>query len=431
VKKAIKAQAAVLTAVLYVLSPALTVPQAVQAQDATTGGVQQQLTLSETLSANRNLGLDPGNSETSLQERSQVSYTYRTETRTQSFSLNATGLVRGVYREDLDPEISFEPQVALRYTRTGASSALTLDASGSLSNVAYVNPLTDFLDADGNLVLPEDFDEIAGTGTRQDLSFGANLRLREDAPFGITLGARFNDLSYRDVSSADLVDSRTLNLSAGGRFDITEVMQANVTLGYRAYTSDGNGDTENLDLSGGVLITQPAGTLGLSFSLANINTDTPRAGVQVSRTLDLPNGKLSGSLGLSGRGADNDLLLTGNLGWSQELPNGGLNAQLNRSIGQDADGDEEVVTSLSLGGSYQLSPQGTVSLTAAYAQSEATASGDTTGLASLNASYAHALTEDWSLSAGASLRNRTSTGLADANSAGLSLTLERTFLAQR
>ncbi len=54
--------------------------------------------------------------------------------------------------------------------------------------------------------------------------------------------------------------------------------------------------------------------------------------------------------------------MTGALNWRQELANGSLSARLSRSVANDTDNEETLVTSLSLGMTQELNPRLTLNL---------------------------------------------------------------------
>ncbi len=90
---------------------------------------------------------------------------------------------------------------------------------------------------------------------------------------------------------------------------------------------------------------------------------------ELGRVIDLPRGSLSFDLGMTeaaGSGVD----MTGALNWRQELANGSLSARLSRSVANDTDNDETLVTSLSLGMTQELNPRLTLNLGASWTQSD-------------------------------------------------------------
>lgn len=421
---------ALLAACSAAISPFVIPPLSATAQDSDAGGVQMRLVAAQSLNASQNAGLTPGGTARTTTAQSALTFSLTDETRTETFALTASSGLRAS-STGTGGGASFgvlDPRVNLRYNREGAASSLTVAASATRSDIAYIRPLSDFFDPDtGVLTLPQDFDDLTGTGTRTALSFSGSLSLRDDAPFGVTLGVQVSDLSYQNVTAANLNDSRSITTSVTGRFNITPVMAARAGLSYRIGEEVGSARTEQLNLSGSLTIDQPDGSYGLSVGATDVQNGLDRVSASLSRSYQLSEDvSMSGSIGLV-RTAAGDIDTSGSLGLNYAYPLGTISAGLNRGVSTDTDGTEDLVTSLSLGATRALTPNSGISLSASYAQTEDTGTGVSTTLSSIGASYSHSLTEDWALSAGISVSTRDSTGAARANASELSLGLTRSF----
>jgi hypothetical protein len=413
-------------ACMLIMAGALIAPGVATAQD---GGVSASLVLSERLEAARNQALTPDGEDVTLQSITTLGYSFLSETRTQSLAFDLGLGLNGSLISDGDPTFSLgERSLSLDYGLQGATSSLDVSFGATQSDVAFLRPLSDFIE-DGGLVLPEDFDDLTGSGTRTDLDFGARMTLRDDAPFGITLSADASDVRYRDTTDPELVDSTRLGFGLSGRFDIGPAIVATAGLRYSTSEEGGGAQSDNITYRADVTLAEPRGDLGFGLSLTPSGNGT-QIGVDLSRSLDLPGGSLGGQIGVT-LTSDEAQILTGGLDYALDLPLGEIAASLDHSVATDAGQTGDVTTSLSLLARTALTPDINASLNAGYARYEEAGTDVVTSIADLGATVSYAFAPDWSLSAGASyiLRDPSDTEAAAAQS--LSLTLTRNFDMRR
>ncbi|MBL4812258.1 MAG: hypothetical protein JKX69_07875, partial [Rhodobacteraceae bacterium] len=194
------------------LVPVILSPFAVLAQDS--GGFTLQVVVEQSLEASSNLALSAESAGTTTQSLTQLSFHIASETHVSALSLDAAFGLRAANGPATDGTelTATDPRIALAYSQRAANASFEINADYTQSDIAY-SRLSDFVDpVSGELTLPDDISDLQGTGTRQSLNFGATLRLREDAPLGVTLTASVADLSYRDTSSAELFDNRRTRL---------------------------------------------------------------------------------------------------------------------------------------------------------------------------------------------------------------------------
>jgi hypothetical protein len=355
---------------------AFALPQALSAQDDRPPGPLLAFDLSQRLQYDDNLGLTPGGEDDTLQAVTTLGFAVLSETR--------------------------------------------------VRDVAFLRDLDDFVDEDGVIDLPDDFDDIEGEGIRQSVTVDAALSLRERSRSGVTLSAGLTDLRYFDVTSEELTDSRRVRLGAALRLTLNPAAEANLALGYSVLDDEADEeDSTTLSFDAGATISRPDGAVFGSVGVDETEDGT-RASLSFGRSLDLPLGGVSGEIGVT-RDASGDLNLTGDLSVARDLPRGGLAVALSQSVEQDSDDEERVVTTASLGYRRDLTPLASLSLDARYADSRATAEGEDVRSLSLGASASYAVTRDWSLSLGVSreMRDEEVEGRADNNS--VFLALSRTF----
>lgn len=414
-----QAQASVLVLLGCGVLPTVALPQASDA-----GGLSAALTVSETLEASRNLALTPDGTETSFQSVTGLGFLASSETQTQRFVFDADIGLRAS-RTSGETEFSVgERAVTLSYGLDGVRSALDLSLGAVQSDVEFFRPLSDFIDGD-TFVQPTSFDDLTGTGTRTDLRFAASLSMMDDAPFGLVLDTSYGGVLYRDTSDPDLINSTSLGLGIGARFDISPVFQATAGLRYSQFSEDGGADSDSVTLTAGVAFTQPTGTLGFGLSATPGDAGT-QLGFDISREFALPDGALGGRIGVV-RTATDETVLTGGLNYSLERAAGTIGASLDHSVATAAGTTGDVTTSLSVLGSTALTPDVTASLRAGYARFEEAGDDSSTTIADLGATVSYALSSDWSVSAGATYVLRDPSDGDAASAQTLSLTLSRTF----
>lgn len=341
----------------------------------------------------------------SLQSNTQLSFGLSDATARSTFDLTGRTGLRLVDRpaaSGVDVTMS-DPAIALAYTRLGATARLDIKTGFRINDIAYLRPLTDFANTDGSIDLPLDFADLQGSGTRQSLNFDAQLSLRDDAPFGLVLGAAVTDLRYRDVTDPDLIDNQRLTLRATGRFDIDDVTQLKVGLSYANYVDDDQ-SSQTLGLNSGLTITRPDGDLHVSFGLDDADAGL-RSNIGFGRNFDLPNGNFSFDLGFA-QSVDSGVNLTGALGLTQEFAKGRLTADLRQGLTVGVNDREKLQSALNIRFTQDLGPLTSVNLGLAFASSEDVISGETARTTDLSVSFGYALSPDWRLNAGYSYRNR-------------------------
>lgn len=308
------------------------------------------------------------------------------------------------------------PAAELSYTRSGATSSFTASAFIRDSDLAEGLALSD----DDTPVLVLEDGSARTSGGRLAYSFG------DGAPFGGTVRAGLTNTDYRDTTDPDLVDNRTVTAGVGLRFSLNEVTEATLDIDHRLYDETGAAPAESsTTVAAGLTRALPRGSLRAGLS-TTFDADGSRSGLSFGRSIDLPNGALSLDLGLTqseGGGVD----VTGALAYQQDLPRGGLSARLSRAVTTDAGNDQTLVTALSLGLAQELTPRMGLNMGADWSRSEDTASGTVTDNTSLNAALNYALSQDWTLSAGANHRIKDEDGIGRANANSVFLSVGRTF----
>lgn len=413
-----------------------------------------------------NLALDLDSAGTSYQAITGLSFGYKATTPIDTFSLQASALWRAVEGPS-DVRSGFDNQrITLGYTREGARAEFGVDASYRRADVAYLRPFEDFIDEEGNLILPEDLADLTGAGTRESWAVNANLETGRDMPMGFTLDAGLSGIQYRDTTNPNLTDIDRAHIAAGLRLNLSPVLTGNLGARFATYDADDAAGTyrettsatlgltyaaspiltlqaslgysiidteefgittttEGLDLRLGGIRELPNGTISAEIS-RRVTADGRRLTAQVARSMELPNGALSASIGATSLdGGDPDLIAA--LNWQHALPTGVINARLSRDVRETNTDSESLTTSLAIGYAYQINANSGLDFNASYIITDESVPGARVDRATLTAAYRHALTPDWNLYAGYRHRMRDDEGIGRAQSNMVFMSIGRQF----
>lgn len=316
------------------------------------------------------------------------------------------------------------PQVALGYTRSGADGSLALTARWREDSIRRLRGLDALVDPEtGDIILPEDFEALTGTGTRRSGSVDARLRLGESAPVGIVLGAGATVIDYAG-NAPGLTPSTRLRADATVRLRLNEVAAVSVGVRTARFTPQGGAGRVSTGVSLGFAQDLPAGQFGIDLA-ADTRPEGTRLSASMRRRFEGPLGALGLGIGVARPAGSTRLGLTGSLDWRQELPNGSLAARAQMAVAAGADDIDRRVTTLSLDWNHRIGSAGTLSAGGRLAVSDGGASRVTS--AALSASYTHALTEDLGLVLGYTHRLRQQTPGARAAGNTVFLTLRRNW----
>jgi hypothetical protein len=315
-------------------------------------------------------------------------------------------------------------QLGLSYDRAVPTGSLAVDASIRRDEVGFLRDLRDFVDEDGSIDLPDDFDDLQGQGTRLASGLDATLTLRDDARFGVVLSAGIDDVRYNDVTSDDLRDVRRADLGLGLRFDLSEVATLNST--FRASLEDEAGSDRQVwlgaDLAGS--IERPDGAYTGRLSLDETEEGV-RTALSFGRSFERPLGTYAGSLGLT-QAASGELSLNGTLSVSRELPRGQMSLSLTQATGSNDDG-EEVETGLLARWTTALTPQSNLTLEALFQGTRNLDTDDDVRRSEIGITFDRAVTQDWSLVFDYRYRLRDESGEDAARGQSASLSLSRSW----
>lgn len=405
------------------LAPALSGGAA--AQDGVPSGRVLSFDLGTSLAASDNPGFNHNPDGGGISATTSLHVGLRNETPLSSLAVDADlSILSHVTGKQADRNGVSRRGLRLGYTRDGAGSDLKLSAGASESRIDLLRPLGDFVDDAGNIVLPDDLDDLYGSGWRRQVGLDAALTLGRDAPIGATLRAGTSRLSYRDTSNPDLTDSRRIYADADLRFALTQVSRLDLGLRHERFRDD-DGLRRTSSLRAGLVFDRPDGNFRALLG-ATDTEDGTRVTAEIGRLIERPWGSLDGRIGAvrltSGR-----TTLAGGLQLAYELATGRISTSVERSATSNSDDDETMRTALLVGYEQALTDHSGLSLDLAYVHSRSTMAQLDTRQASFGVNYSHSLTRDVALSLGYSYRMRDGDNIGRSTENVVTLSLRRSF----
>lgn len=400
-----------------IAAAACLIPLAASAQEDNRGGVSFSFGIDQRFNANTDTDLSTAEAEDGFTGVTSLRFGALTETRTERFSADIATSAR-LSEDDFE---NGDTTLRFAYGRDSADSALTLSARATRSDIAFLRSASDFVDADGILVLPDDFDDLEGTGTRLVTSLGASLRWGETDPVGYSVSFNQESLRYSDAN-ASLLDSTTTRVETGMRLNINPVTTARINLNFSRNEEDENPDEDRISLRGGLTFDRPLGDLTGQLEATRIDDGDLFWSASVGRNITLADQSFNGTLGVV---EDNggDVSFRGSLGYTRALPAGQFGLRANSEIDS---GDALRKTTVQANYGYDLTPLRNLQFSFAYGRSENGDDNSDVATSSLSASYGIRLTPDVQLNLGVSANLRDDDGVQSDNQS-VFITLGRSF----
>lgn len=392
-------------------------PVAGLAQEAEPGGVYFTLDVLQSFEASTDRDLVTTDREQGLDSLTSLSFGAVTETRTQrlSFDLDTDLRLRdgALTDDDLRGQLS--------YNRNSADASLDVLFALQRSDIAFLRDTADFIDATGEIVLPDDFGDLTGTGIRQDTFVDATLQWGETAPIGYSLNLGGGIRRYYDAD-ATLADADTARFGAGLRLQFNEVTVGNIDLSYAQTDEIGAAPESSTTLAGALTFVRPRGDLTTRISATQDETNDIFWAATVTRDYALPASRLSGTLGLV-EDASGTARLVFRADYSLPRPDSQIDFSAARSLPA---GDDRMTSTLSARYTRDITPVSNMQIGFDFGQISDSDGGDRLATASLSASYGIELTETWQANIGARADLRDDDGTRT-HSNTVFLTLERPF----
>jgi hypothetical protein len=410
----------------------------VKAQEtATTGGVLTT-TLSQSLVADSNYGLDDPSPGTSYYGDTRAALDYLRVTPTQSFALGLDTGLRALAEAEQDFEfVVASPSTAnIDYAHEGADTSFDAGARFRSRRVDYLGPI----DIDGPL--PDDL-----TGFQRD-----SIEYRSDADIGFAIGTNspstyeFNlaatNFDYsEDTGQENLVPRRSVQGDLTWTLQITPVFAAVAAAGYYWYSADNATDEE---------INVAEGDVGIAYTPTDnlrIRAGLGYADRKRDQTINDVRDTTQHDTGPTVRGDFRyvlpDFTLTGEARWTTaapqdrlsgavrgfyNLPRGQITGRVFQRYGGGQGGSDSRVTGAGLGFTHELTRVSSLALDASYATQVDEEDPDDPGIdrTDFTASYIHSLTETVSAQIGYGFRHRVEDP-EDATSNRVFLVIGKTF----
>lgn len=414
------------------------------------GGLRQRVRVEQEFGTGNNLGLEnPSEGRTSL-ATTRLSYGLESKTCLQELSFAIGGALRfGDIAEGNNMQTGFtDPFVGLRYFRDTGNATLSVNGDYRQSDISLIAPLWTFLDQDGIVRPPRDFSDIRGSGERESYFINMDLETGKLAPFGLRFLAGASGTNYIDPTDTTLTDFENTDLGLSALLRFNAVTTGYIDLRYSTYSRENatntdretqtlqagfdrnlsprallsfrvgytDVDTTNTDLLTGQRVTTqqagPSGSLGHFLEMPNgvlnstfdliQNQNGQRGTLRFARSIDLPTGGLSGSIGLSSFDSS-DPQFIGGINWFRDFPAGRINFGLNRDFYVDSNDEDRFTNTLIAGYQHEINSVSNLSADLSLFYSESTAFSDASQRGSFVLAYNHQLTQDWSLNTGVEL----------------------------
>ncbi|PXW72224.1 hypothetical protein C7964_101333 [Loktanella sp. PT4BL] len=392
-------------------------PLAASTQEAEPGGVFFTFDWGQTFIGSTDRDLETTEAEDGFESVTDLSFGAVTETRTQrlSFDLDTTFSLT-------EDEFADEGLVArLAYTRNSADASFDFALEGRREDIAFLRDASDFINDEGVIVLPDDFDDLTGTGFRNETTVSVGFTWGDTAPVGYSLSGSQTRLRYEDAS-ATLLDNDSSTIALGLRLNINEVVTSNIGLSYTQSEDIGEPATETTTLSGALTFARPLGALTTGISVSRDEEDETFWAATVARDYALPNGSLRGELGVV-EDEFGDIRVTGGIAFSYPLPAAEITLSADHSLDP---GDDRATTTFSANYLQELSPVTSMQVGFDFGQTSDPDGGDVLATGSLSASYGYSINEFWQLNVGASFDFREDDGVRT-DSTSIFLALDRQF----
>jgi len=451
---------------------AATTPGLVGAQNATApagpapGGLQIDIGVTSKLTFDDNYQLKPTSPGNSTFWDNTFTFGLSSVTGVQDLNVTASGVYR--YGEIPGRSVSGieDPTVRLRYTLTGVNSRLNVTGRYRHVDREFLDPfqveqeeqVSGILLGGGGTITFRNATLDYATGLNGPLTFGVNLSHDEkdydsaamaanSALFGnkndkatVTASLKVSPVTALNFSaglteySADdtpQTERTTNDYSIGVTHDLDPALVLDARLGFTEVETRTLGGTKTVDGAvGAVTLTKTLanGTVFAGYNSA-LNENGTRSILSFGRDLQLPLGTLTAIVsGTHTPGGKN--YLTGSLAYNKQLKDSDLSVSITRAVSTNTSSNDVLDTRVAVGYGYAINNNSRLNLTLNWGRSEAAGSGTapTVERTSVNASYSYDLTQDWALTGGVTLRERSdSTAAGDARSNAVFLSLGRTF----
>ncbi|WP_170376751.1 hypothetical protein [Ruegeria atlantica] len=357
-----------------------------------------------------------------------------------TLAIDLSGLYRIANEPIIGTESSFsDPSAQLAYQRTRLNSSLDLLLDYTERDLAFNRSLTD-TNLDGII----DSADVLGTAgdqinTLANLSWAVGL----NAPVGFQFDYSHRERRYKDTFDPSLIENRSDIFDSALLFQISPVLQGNLSVGYEDFTAEDNVRTETqtttvsaggaYNLSSTTFVSLDAGysqvddtqratntsnttesfvwNFAWNKALSDGNADVrinqtfgvngTRLNATAGRNYQLTNGTLNFDIGFT-RGPFDEITPIGQLNYSYRLLSSRIGATIQRRVGTSTDSLETRQTLAFLTYDYFINPVSALSFSVDVLDQQTEGSGPSNPRTrgTISASYSRAITKDWAMNIG-------------------------------
>lgn len=426
------------------------------------GGLQVDIGVKSTLRVDDNFELTPVSPGTSTISDTALSFGLTSKTSAHDLSVLGTGVLRFADIPGRSVSGFEDPNLRLRYVADSLNSRLTVTGR-------YRNVDREFLDPFQVEQEEQQFGaDLADGGTLEEINARLKYEVGLTAPLGFVFDTSYDDQNYSNVTSPQLFDDSTERAKATVLMRINPITTLNASAGIKNYNADdlpqtdrtttdyaigvtremnpvltldaslGNTDVETDTLSGTNTTSGLVGSFTLTKTLddgsvfgslvSDIDQNGERTVLSFGRDLQMPTGNLRAVIGFTTADVGGSDII-GSLAYSKQLSDGTITLSLNRDAVTNDLNQEVVDTRFTAAYRHDLNNTSRLGIVFNWGETQDTGAtgAQTIRTSRLTASYDRDLTSDWTMSSGVTLRQRYETGVGNADSTALFLTLGRNF----
>jgi hypothetical protein len=427
-----------------------------------TGGLQLDFGIKTSLKVDSNFPLTPGKSRgTSYISDNTLSYGLSSITQTTTFNLTGSAVLRYADIPGRSIKGLEDPMANVLYMTESANSRVTLRGRWRYVDRQFLDPFqVELEDLQTGL--------ITDGGTVRDPSYSLRFETGLQSPFGLVLDLGRAEKHYSGTTNPLLFDTQTdtASLAANMRYnavtqgsltasathyitqdfvqtnrwtrsltygltrDVNGTLQVSGQIGYSEVVTDTIlGQARNKGVIGGFGVTQQVQDGSYSVNLAaNRNQNGLRTDLTFGRDMQLPTGSLKGTIGVT-KGSVGGGAMIGSLSYSIQRPSDTLTLAIRRGATTNSSNQDILNTAVTVNWGHAVNSLSMLDMGVDYAETQGTggSGANATRLTNLYANYNYTLTPDWALTTGVSYKVKTQTGLPQAKSTGVYVTLGRNF----
>jgi hypothetical protein len=365
---------------LWVVALLLAVPALAPARAQGFGDTSLRATISQRVEANTNYRLDPDSAGTSYFGDTRLGFDLLRETSTQAFRLGFDTGLRALWEAGEDFEFTFaSPSTAnVGYNQVWSDGSFGADLRYRQRNVDFIDDLIfDF--EDGEILVPDDLEQLSRDTIEQRYDADLSLVLREDAPSSYRFALEATQFDYRD-DAENLRPRSTTYGEAEWLLRLNPVLSGSLLGSYYYFdTEAGTESTVNeaeIDVG---LVYEPSTELSTRLGIGYADR-TREETIDGERLTTEDNTGVTLRGGLNYTAADDLIIiadarlttaapstrLSGSLRANYTLPRGSLTASLAQRYTDDTEGEEVRITTAGIGLTHTINSLSSLGFNFAY-----------------------------------------------------------------